>query len=44
MNGLCSGKEKALSQLTKLIRHVLSVYRLPKNVTCTVDVDALSLL
>ena len=31
-------------RMTKPIRHVMSTYRMPKNVTCTVDVDALSLL
>ncbi len=31
-------------KMTRPIRHVLSTYRMPKKVTCTVDVDALSLL
>ena len=31
-------------KMTKPIRHVQSVFRMPKGVTCTVDVDALSLL
>jgi primosomal protein N' (replication factor Y) len=31
-------------RMTKPIRHVQSTYRMPKTVTCTVDVDALSLL
>jgi primosomal protein N' (replication factor Y) len=31
-------------RMTKPVRHVMSTFRLPKNVTCTVDVDALSLL
>ena len=31
-------------KMTKPIRHVLTSFRLPKGVTCTVDVDALSLL
>jgi primosomal protein N' (replication factor Y) len=31
-------------RMTKPIRHVMSTYRMPKSVTCTVDVDALSLL
>jgi primosomal protein N' (replication factor Y) len=31
-------------RMTKPIRHVLSCFKMPKTVTCTVDVDALSLL
>ncbi|VGO21808.1 replication restart helicase PriA [Pontiella sulfatireligans] len=31
-------------KMTRPIRHVRSVYKIPKTVTCTVDVDALSLL
>ena len=31
-------------KMTRPIRHVLAAYRMPKTVTCTVDVDALSLL
>ncbi len=31
-------------KMTKPVRHVLASYRMPKSVTCTVDVDALSLL
>jgi len=31
-------------RMTKPIRHVLATFKLPKTVTCTVDVDALSLL
>jgi primosomal protein N' (replication factor Y) len=31
-------------RITKPVRHVLSTFRLPKSVSCTVDVDALSLL
>jgi len=31
-------------KMTKPIRHVLSAFKMPKTVTCTVDVDALSLL
>ena len=31
-------------RMTKPIRHVLSTFKMPKAVTCTVDVDALSLL
>ncbi len=31
-------------KMTKPIRHVLTRFRMPKTVTCTVDVDALSLL
>ncbi|HEY5621506.1 MAG TPA: primosomal protein N' [Pontiella sp.] len=31
-------------RMTKPVRHVLSAYRMPKGVSCTVDVDALSLL
>jgi primosomal protein N' (replication factor Y) len=32
------------AKMTKPIRHVLASYKIPKTVTCTVDVDALSLL
>ncbi|HSR88635.1 MAG TPA: primosomal protein N' [Pontiella sp.] len=32
------------TKMTKPIRHVLASYKIPKAVTCTVDVDALSLL
>jgi primosomal protein N' (replication factor Y) len=31
-------------RMTKPIRHVIASYKMPKTVTCTVDVDALSLL
>jgi primosomal protein N' (replication factor Y) len=31
-------------KMTKPIRHVVATYKMPKSVTCTVDVDALSLL
>ncbi len=31
-------------RMTKPIRHVLATFKMPKTVTCTVDVDALSLL
>jgi len=31
-------------KMTKPIRHVLTAFKMPKTVTCTVDVDALSLL
>jgi len=31
-------------RMTKPIRHVQAVFKLPKTVTCTVDVDALSLM
>ena len=31
-------------KMTKPIRHVVASYKMPKTVTCTVDVDALSLL
>lgn len=31
-------------KMTRPIRHVQSTYKMPKTVTCTVDVDALSLL
>ena len=31
-------------KMTRPIRHVLASYKMPKSVTCTVDVDALSLL
>jgi len=31
-------------KMTKPIRHVLASYKMPKGVSCTVDVDALSLL
>jgi len=31
-------------KMTKPIRHVVTTYKMPKSVTCTVDVDALSLL
>ncbi len=31
-------------KMTKPIRHVLATYKMPKTVTCTVDVDALSLM
>jgi len=31
-------------KMTKPIRHVLASFKMPKTVTCTVDVDALSLL
>jgi len=32
------------SRMTKPIQRVLTTFRMPKNITCTVDVDALSLL
>jgi primosomal protein N' (replication factor Y) len=31
-------------KMTRPIRHVLATFKMPKSVTCTVDVDALSLL
>jgi hypothetical protein len=31
-------------KMTRPIRHVLKHFKMPENITCTVDVDALSLL